>query len=787
MSFYDNIKNIKYADKHSTYDNSQISYRAWRKWGELAPIFYPEYHKIEILSPASKVSYKTAVFSGADAIYFGYKEFNARAEGNNFDSLREVVDFCHLFRVKAYLALNIAIKDSELAAVKEIIIEGEQASIDAFIISDLALLPIIKKYSKAQVHASTQMGVHNYKGAQYLADLGCDRVILSREATINDIMGIKEKNVPISLEVFCHGALCVAFSGACLLSSMLSGDSGNRGRCAQLCRNFYKSEIDGKKAKEGYLLSAKDICMTNNIKNLYEAKIDAVKIEGRLRRNEYIGGVTQVYDKLRTGEPCEKEDCDNLKKLFNRGDFVNGYLSGCDNIIYPHIPSHIGLKCGKIVKIISKKLVLATSDIPINKDDGFKIIRNKQEVCGAVATGEVQNGKYVLFANTDATLQVGDELNITTDTALNKKVLEKQKRLLIEVAVAFVANENIRVIAHCKDSYVEFSADLLMRSTNLLTTKEDIASQFAKTKDTVFDISLVYAVVEQVYLSKAALNKLRRKIIAEIEKKLLSNYYRENTKKYTSPKVETTKISGDCAEISNIQQLTSLKKHNIKNIVYAPYIVTFEDCQEFVKKAQSENTLLLFKAPIFIPHDKLPLIEDIVKIFDGVVANNLALIKIAQENGKKVIAGYNLNITNNKNLLINTTNQHIASVELNKKELSSMKGCLIYWYGNLPLMYLNHCPRKLNGETCNNCGKKLVYKDAKGCYTLFTSKIGNYCQHTLKNGILTNLGNIMEGFYKYFDFSDTTNEEISKVLYNYASGNVSSDNNNKLHINRGVK
>ncbi len=779
---------MKYADNHSTYDNSQISYRAWRKWGELAPIFYPEYHKIEILSPASQSSYKTAVFNGADAIYFGYKEFNARADGNNFDTLTEVVNFCHMFRVKAYLALNIMLKSSELSAVKDIIIEAEKANIDAFIIADLAILPLIKKHSKAQVHASTQMGVHNYKGAQYLANLGFDRVILSREACLEDIRSIKEKNVPISVEVFCHGALCVAFSGACLLSSMLNGNSGNRGKCNQLCRNLYRSELDGKFAREGYLLSAKDICMADDIKSLYDINVDSLKIEGRLRRNEYIAGATQVYDRLRTGEPCEKEDKDTLKKLFNRGNFTSGYLSGNNDIIYPLVPSHIGLKCGKIVKILSKKLVLAESNITLDKDDGFKVIRKGQEICGAVATGEVQNGKYVLFANTDSVINIDDEVNITTDIALNKSLLESQKRLAIEVAISLVANENIRFIAHCKDVYVEFSDEVLRRSDNLVTTKENIEAQFAKTKDTIFDISVIYAQIEQVYLSKASLNELRRKIIREIENKLLSTYKRQKTKKYMPPNEISYKINGDFAEIIDIKQLNKDLKEKVKNIVYAPGNITLLDCEKFVKSAKSNDNLLFFKPPIFISHSKIDLIANIVKLFDGVVANNFGLVQIAKENEKLVVAGYNLNIASNKNLLISTTNQYFASVELNKKELICMKDSLIYSYGYLPLMYLNHCPRKLNGENCSNCGKKLVYKDNKGQYSISTTKIEDYCQHTLKNGVLTNLGNALDDYYRYFDFSDANNEEITNVLYNYyCEQKFDTNKYNKLHITRGVK
>lgn len=787
MSFYDNIGKIKYSDKHSTFDNSQISYANWRKLGELAPIYYPEYYRMEILSPCSKDSYKFAVYNGADAVYFGYKEFNARAGGDNFDSIKEIVDFCHIFGVKAYLALNISFKSDELTKVKEIIIEAENAFIDAFIISDLALLPIIKKLSKAEVHASTQMGAHNHKSVEYLVNLGFDRVVLSREATFEEIQGIKDKKLPIALEIFCHGALCVAFSGACLLSSMLTGCSGNRGRCNQLCRNYYRCFLDGKQVNEGYLLSAKDICAIDSLPKLYEMQVDSLKIEGRLRRSEYVAATAACYSKLKTGDACEKEDYDTLKKLFNRGNFTNGYFDNND-IIYPSIASHIGLKCGKIKKILSKKLVWAETSIPINKDDGFKIIRNNKEVCGAVATGEYKDDGYVLFLDSEACPQINDDVHMTTDTELNKSLLSVRKKLNIEVAVSLMPEENLRVIAHCRDVYVEFGEDKLSLSDGLTIDKNDIIAQFAKTKDTDFELKLVYANIGKIYLSKAALNQLRRKIIEKISDAMLSNYKRSVSKKYLPVKAEEYKIEGDFGEIPNTNMLTEALKEHIKNIVYSPLEFNLELSKAFYNAAKSSESLVFLKPPIFVPHKNLEYLRELIDVFDGVVANNLTTLQIAKDLGKYTVGGYNLNITNDKNLLIKSTNQYIISPELNSKEIRSMPSGLIYGYGHLPLMYLNHCPRKLAKEKCGNCGKKLVYKDAKGEYPITTVKMNGYCQHILKNGILTDIGKELKNFYRYFDFCDSDKEEIENVLYNYKNNIIEANNScNKLHLSRGVK
>ncbi len=786
MSFYDNIGKIKYSDKHSTFDSSLISYTNWRKLGELAPIYYPEYYKMEILSPCSKDSYKAAVYNGADAVYFGYKELNARANGDNFEKIKEIVDFCHLFGVKAYLALNISFKSNELDRVKAIIIEAENAFIDAFIICDLAILPIIRKLSKAEVHASTQMGAHNHKSVEFLVNLGFDRVVLSREATLEEIKGIKDKKLPIALEVFCHGALCVAFSGACLFSSMLTGNSGNRGRCNQFCRNYYRCFIDGNQANEGYLLSAKDICAIDSLQKLYEMQVDSLKIEGRLRRSEYVAATANCYSKLKTGDECEEKDFDILKKMFNRGNFTNGYFDN-NNVIYPYVASHIGSKCGKIKKILSKRLVLAETTVPINKDDGFKIIRNNKEICGGVATGEYKDNGYVLFLDSEGA-QIDDEINITTDTELNKSLLEIRKKLTIEVAISLLPEENIKVLAHCKSVYVEFSGEKLSSSDALTIDKKDIISQFSKTKDTDFDIKLVHANIGNVYISKAGLNQLRREIIEKITLAILSNYKRTTPKKYIPPKNTEFFIEGDFAEISDIKFLTEKLKNEIKNIIYSPTEFTLELCKKFYNEAKTSDNLIFIKPPVFVPHKSMDFLKELIDIFDGVVANNLTGLQIAKDLGKFAVAGYNLNITNDKNLLIKTSHQYIISPELNAKEIRSMPKGLIYGYGYLPLMYLNHCPYKLSKVKCGDCGKNIVYKDAKGEYPITSIKMDRYCQHVLKNGVLTDLGSELKNYCRYFDFCHSTKEEMEKVLYNYKN-NVTLENktSNKLHLSRGVK
>ena len=251
----------------------------------------PDCGNVELLAPASVNSYKEAINGGANAIYFGYGEFNARAGGDNFTNLKEIVDYCHFHGVLAYLALNIAIKDDELEKVTEIIIEAERCKIDAFIISDLALVSIIRNHSQVPIHASTQMGVHNVWGVRFLEDMGIERAVLSREMTLENIKEVTRR-AKIETECFVHGALCVGFSGGCLLSSMLTGNSGNRGRCKQPCRKLYTYDRVGHEEKS-YALSLSDLSVGEQIEKLRQAGVVSFKIEGRMRRAEYVAAAVR--------------------------------------------------------------------------------------------------------------------------------------------------------------------------------------------------------------------------------------------------------------------------------------------------------------------------------------------------------------------------------------------------------------------------------------------------------------------------------------------------------------
>ncbi len=285
---------------------------------------------MELLSPAG--SYEnliSAVRSGADAVYIGGSAFSARRNAKNFtdDEIVKACDFCHLYGVKLYVAVNILIKESEMKDALSYVRFLIESGVDGIIIQDLGLLSQVRKMSpEIFINASTQMSIGSHQGVNVAKKLGANRVVLARELGIEEIKSIKEKT-DIELETFVHGALCMSWSGQCLMSSVIGGRSGNRGLCAQPCRLSYTLLEDGKKVSENIpLLSLKDICLANELDKL-SGVVDSLKIEGRMKSKEYTASVTSLYKKAILGK-ITQEEIDKTLSFFSRGGSSKGYFNG---------------------------------------------------------------------------------------------------------------------------------------------------------------------------------------------------------------------------------------------------------------------------------------------------------------------------------------------------------------------------------------------------------------------------------------------------------------------------
>ena len=282
---------------------------------------------MEILSPAgSPEALRAAVCAGADAVYLGFGQFNARRGAKNFtrDEFASAVSYCHLRGVKVYLTLNTLCSDRELAAAVDYAVQASKLGADAALIQDMGLVRALRQAAPdLPLHASTQMSLHSLDGVKQAADLGMTRAVLARELSRRDIAYICEKS-PIEIEVFVHGALCMCYSGQCFMSSVIGGRSGNRGMCAQPCRLPYGW---GDELATGHPLSLKDMSLAGHLRELQEMGVASAKIEGRMKRPEYVYIVTKVYaDALREGREPTAQELDRLEQAFSRQGFTDGYF-----------------------------------------------------------------------------------------------------------------------------------------------------------------------------------------------------------------------------------------------------------------------------------------------------------------------------------------------------------------------------------------------------------------------------------------------------------------------------
>ncbi|MBQ3302980.1 MAG: U32 family peptidase, partial [Clostridia bacterium] len=305
---------------------------------------------VELLAPAGdENALVAAVQNGADAVYLGTGAFNARRNAANFDgdALDRAVAYCHARGVKVHVTLNTLVTPGELSALDGAIDAIARSGADAVIVQDFGAARAVKQRAPGlQLHASTQMAVHNRQGVAFLAQHGFDRAVLARELTFGEMAECAKQGIEI--ETFVHGALCVACSGQCLMSSLVGGRSGNRGLCAQPCRLPWR--LDG---HEGYLLSTRDLCGLADLARLRDAGVASLKIEGRMKRSEYVAVTVAAYrralDALFEGRTVDLEaERAELLQMFNRGGFTRGYGPGVAeaDLMYPERPNHIGVAVG---------------------------------------------------------------------------------------------------------------------------------------------------------------------------------------------------------------------------------------------------------------------------------------------------------------------------------------------------------------------------------------------------------------------------------------------------------
>jgi len=625
-------------------------------------------------------SLKAAVYNGADEVYLGVKDFNARnIEGFSLQTLKDAVDFAHVFNVKVNLAVNILFNDAEMQSALDLVVDAYNLGINAFIVQDVGLASLINKYyPQIEMHASTQMGIHNLEGVREIEKLGFKRVVLARETPLEEIRRIKSKS-NIEIEYFCQGALCVSFSGNCYMSSYLHEASGNRGKCKQLCRLPYSFRYNNKELKSGFLLSAKDFNMLEQLEELKQAGVDVLKIEGRARRPFYVGVATKIYKNALSGEKYNIED---LKLAFNRG-YTEGYFNGNDNII-SHKQNHVGIEIGKVKKVkLGKKFneVFISSDREISLKSVLKFFKGDKETVLTAYDVKKQDNLYKI--TTTQSVEVGASVNLISDFEKEQNFLQKTLRRKVYIDVIAKINEPIKASFVLNDVQYSVKGEVCVEAKSQPLTENDLKINFNKSD--LFDAEILCK-LDCVFLPKQKLNEFRRKVFNKFFE-ILTATCDKKLDKVTINQQKNIKKFKNYKEIFNLNE-----KYDADNIIYCPQNYNLNDVTKFMQKCKEENKKGYLSLPNFALNSDVEMLNEIIKQRKiPIVVNNFYAL---QFNTEKIIGGG-----------MNVFNSYSANY-LNLPYLQSEDGEY-----TMPFMTLRHCPMKehLNGH-CSNCSYKDGYE-----------------------------------------------------------------------------
>ena len=495
------------------------------------------YNRPEILAPCGNMnSLKAAIAAGADACYLAGNSFGARAYADNFsdDELLEAIELAHLHNVKVYLTCNTLIKNTELMGVYKMLEPLTDAGLDAVLVQDYGVMRLVREYlPELPIHTSTQMNILTPEGAKLAKERGASRIVAAREMTIPELARIK-KEADVEVEAFVHGAMCLCYSGRCLMSSMIGGRSGNRGRCAQPCRQRYNGE---------YLLSMRDLCTLEYIPQLIEAGVDSLKIEGRMKNEYYTAATVEAYrvlvDEYMNGTFTEekvKKYEDRLLDIFNRGGFSSGYMLRDrseevwdEALIDSSMPGRRGVKVGEVSKIKdgqvsfkAMKSINAGDDLLIDADVSILITSNKT----------VKEGEFISL-NAPETKRVSKGMSIyrTRCSSLIHEIDEmitRDNRIPIQGYVRAVAGKRLKITFCRGDISATVKGDVVAKASNRPVDKDTIYGKVSQLGNTEFYMDNLEVETDgKSFVRIGDLSELRRNAVEELKKAIADSFRRE--------------------------------------------------------------------------------------------------------------------------------------------------------------------------------------------------------------------------------------------------------------------
>lgn len=689
-------------------------------------------NKYELLAPAGNMdALKAAIIAGADAIYLGSSEFSARAKAKNFnlEELKEAVEFAHLRNVKIFVTMNILISDKEMKEALTLVQKLYDIGVDALIVQDFGLARKIReKFSDFEIHASTQMAINNYYGALFLKNMGFSRVVLARETPLFEIEKIA--TLGIEIEAFIHGALCVSYSGECLMSSMIGGKSGNRGECAQTCRKPYeiydldKNLIGDKK----YYLSPKDLNTLNDVKNMINKGAYSLKIEGRMKNPEYVYTVVNAYKNAIDGNVSKNEKKD-VTQAFNRG-FTKGLFNGDfgrDFISYDR-PDNRGVEIGKVI-LVDKNFVTVNFYEDIFPGDGLEF-KNGGKTFGIRTDKFYDNNKSHIIKlpkTCEKDSNINRSFSIKWQENVDSKLSSYEYKIPLDLKVEVKLEERPKICGKARDFKSYFVLDEVVEEAQKSPiTSEKIEENLSKLGDTIFELRDIKINLDQnAFMRISSVNELRRGLVEKLEKEILD----ENLKRREIPSTKFDNAKESTIENPKIKvffnKFEDLENANLNEI--DEIIIRLKDLKKFKELNLNRNvSIYLDKFYSYVELENIK--EEILKnkIVDGIWINNLSEYEIFKDEKININADIGLNIFNRDSVrffddlgLTSIT----LSPELNAAQLREIArenaNINLISYGRVPVMTMKHCPFSIvkgcvDESNCPNCRFKNYYlRDVK--------------------------------------------------------------------------
>ena len=615
---------------------------------------------IELLAPVgSAEALRAAVNAGADAVYLAGKSFGARAFANNFsnEELAAAIKFAHLHGVDVHVTVNTIVADDEFAALDEYLLELGRLNVDALIIQDLGvaarartLIPHIPR------HASTQMTIHNIEGVHAAEELGFSRVVLARELSLDEIRSIVS-NANVEIEVFVHGALCVCTSGQCLMSSMIGARSGNRGRCAQPCRLPYDLIAnDGSTVDAGkYILSPKDLNGIERLPELIAAGVSSLKIEGRMKRAEYVAVVVETYRRAIDrclAQPNEfaptVEEHRRLAQIFNR-DFTTAYLDGKidRDMISDKKPNNRGLPVGRVTAVDARSITLKATE-EINAGDQIEIWIKVGGRINFTVESIKRRGDLVTI-NVEGTkgIRVHDRVFKIFDAQLAAHaqtffVEPSNNKIPITAKVSARSNEPLTLTFVDPEGH-EATAQTKVSATKAVNRPLDrslIEKQIMRLGTTEFALrSLTVDLEGGLMIPISELNDVRRRAIDRLETLRLSKYKKDPPSTITSSTSWSRRKHSDqqlLAAIDDLKKLSAIDDADgviFGGDVFNHHAPTVEDHRRAIEWARSKGKKVYIGTPRIIRNGELPTVEEIVRAVgdaDGIYVHNLGTLRLVK-------------------------------------------------------------------------------------------------------------------------------------------------------------